>query len=72
MVKMMQDVNTTGTPSSPNVLSTTSGLMMAAMANQIEIVERLLKEPNCDVNMRGMQENTALTFAAGQVDWLAI
>jgi len=60
------DVNTTGTPSSPDVLSTTSGLMMAAMSNQVEVVERLLKEESLDVNMVGMQGNTALTFAAGQ------
>merc|ERR1719500_2151253 len=60
------DVNTRGTPSSAAVLSTTSGLMMAAMSNQVEIVERLLKVEAIDVNMRGMQENTALTFAAGQ------
>eukprot|EP00091_Calanus_sinicus_P000772 TRINITY_DN10709_c0_g1_i1.p1 TRINITY_DN10709_c0_g1~~TRINITY_DN10709_c0_g1_i1.p1 ORF type:complete len:211 (-),score=44.24 TRINITY_DN10709_c0_g1_i1:106-738(-) len=60
------DVNTTGTPSSPDVLSTTSGLMMAAMSNQVEVVERLVKLDNLNINMRGMQENTALTFAAGQ------
>ena len=29
------DVNTTGTPNSPDVLSGTSGLMMAAMSNQV-------------------------------------
>ena len=63
----MQDVNTTGTPSSPDVLSTTSGLMMAAMSNQVEVVERLVKLDNLNINLRGMQENTALTFAAGQV-----
>ena len=62
-----QNVNTTGTPSSPDVLSTTSGLMMAAMSNQVEVVERLLKIDKLNVNMKGMQENTALTFAAGQV-----
>ena len=60
-------MNTTGTPSSPDVLSTTSGLMMAAMSNQVEVVERLLREESLDVNMVGMQGNTALTFAAGQV-----
>ena len=32
------DVNTTGTPNSPDVLSGTSGLMMAAMSNQVVIV----------------------------------
>ena len=60
-------MNTTGTPSSPDVLATTSGLMMAAMSNQVEVVERLLELDHLDVNMRGMQENTALTFAASQV-----
>ena len=64
---LSQDVNTRGTPSSADVLSSTSGLMMAAMSNQAEVVERLLRVETVDVNMRGMQENTALSFAAGQV-----
>ena len=39
--------------------------MMAAMSNQLEVVERLVKEAECDINMRGLGNNTALTFAAG-------
>ena len=30
------DINTTGTPNSPDVLSGTSGLMMASMSNQVK------------------------------------
>ena len=59
-------MNTTGTPHSPDLLSGTSGLMMAAMSNQTEVVERLVQEAQCHVNMRGLGDNTALTFAAGQ------
>ena len=40
--------------------------MMAAMSNQAEVVERLVKLAECDINMRGLGLNTALTFAAGQ------
>ena len=40
--------------------------MMAAMSNQAEVVERLVKLAECDINMRGLGHNTALTFAAGQ------
>jgi len=60
------DVNATGTPSSPDLLASTTGLMMAAMSNQVDVMERLLRQDKLDVNKRGMQENTALTFAAGQ------
>jgi len=60
------DVNTTGTPSSPDLLASTTGLMMAAMSKQVEVVERLLQVDQLDVNKRGMQDNTALTYAAGQ------
>ena len=62
----LQDVNTTGTPHSPELLAGTSGLMMAAMSNQAEVVARLVEEADCDINMRGLGLNTALTFAAGQ------
>jgi len=60
------DINTTGTPNSPDVLSGTSGLMMASMSNQVEIVERLVRMPELDINRKGLGENSALTFAAGQ------
>ena len=60
------DVNTTGTPHSPDTLSGTSGLMMAAMSNQLEVVERLVMLPQLDINRRGLGQNSALTFAAGQ------
>ena len=63
----MQDVNKTGTLSSEDVLPTSSGLMMAAMSNQVEVVATLVKFDGLDINLRGMLENTALTFAAGQV-----
>ena len=61
-----QDVNTTGTPNSLDLLAGTSGLMMAAMSNQVLVVRRLLEVAECEVNMRGLGLNTALTFAAGQ------
>ena len=63
----MQDVNTTSTLSSQDVLPTSSGLMMAANSNQAEVVARLVKLDGLDINLRGMHENTAFTFAAGQV-----
>ena len=63
---LCQDVNTTGTPNSPELLAGTSGLMMAAMSSQAAVVARLVEEEDCDVNMRGLGLNTALTFAAGQ------
>ena len=40
--------------------------MMAAMSNQAVVVGRLVEVAECDVNMRGLGLNTALTFAAGQ------
>ena len=46
--------------------------MMAAMSNQLEVVERLVQVPECDVNMRGLGHNTALTFAAGQGNSLPV
>ena len=59
------DVNTTGTPTA-DLLSGTSGLMMAAMSNQIEVVERLVRRQELDINRKGLGENSALTFAASQ------
>ena len=60
-------MNTTGTPTSPgSVLGGTSGLMMAAMSGQLEVVERLVLCPDLDINRRGLGDNSALTFAAGQ------
>ena len=67
LLGQMQDVNTTGTLSTQDLIPTSSGLMMAAMSNQAEVVARLVKIESLDINLRGMQENTALTFAAGQV-----
>ena len=61
------DVNTTGVPDTgPSVLSGTTGLMMAAMSGQTEVVERLVRVPELDINRRGLGQNSALTFAAGQ------
>ena len=64
------DVNTTGVPdypdTGPSVLSGTTGLMMAAMSGQTEVVERLVRVPELDINRRGLGQNSALTFAAGQ------
>ena len=61
------EVNTTGVPDSgPSVLSGTTGLMMAAMSGQTEVVERLVTVPELDINKRGLGQNSALTFAAGQ------
>ena len=40
--------------------------MMAAMSNQTVVVERLVELAECDINMRGLGLNTALTFAASQ------
>ena len=60
-------MNTTGVPDSgPSVLSGTTGLMMAAMSGQTEVVERLVMVPELDINRRGLGHNSALTFAAGQ------
>ena len=59
------DVNTTGTPTA-DLLSGTSGLMMAAMSNQIEVVERLVRREELDINRKGLGQNSALTFAASQ------
>merc|ERR1719234_2119229 len=64
------DVNTTGVPSSDlpsDVLSNTSGLMIATMAQQVEVVERLLEEKDLDVDRRGKNGETALTIGALQV-----
>jgi len=46
------DVNTMGVPSDvpSDVLSNTSGLMIATMAQQVEVVERLLEEEDLDVD----------------------
>merc|ERR1711962_1779882 len=44
------DVNTLGDPTSPDVLSNTSGLMIATMSRQVGVVERLLAEENIDVD----------------------
>merc|ERR1712192_367754 len=62
------DVNTTGVPSSlpSDVLSNTSGLMIATMAQQVEVVERLLEEKDLDVDRRGKNGETALTIGALQ------
>ena len=46
--------------------------MMAAMSNQLEVVERLVRVAECDINMRGIGHNTALTFAAGQGNSLPV
>lgn len=43
-----------------------TGLMMAAIQNQVEVLERLLDLDTVDINQRGIQGNTALTYAAGQ------
>jgi len=64
------DVNTTGVPSDSalpsDVLSSTSGLMIATMAQQVEVVERLLEEKDLDVDRRGKNGETALTIGALQ------
>jgi len=60
------DVNTLGDPTSPDVLSNTSGLMIATMSRQVGVVERLLAEENIDVDRRGKNGETALTIAALQ------
>ena len=61
------EVNTTGVPDTgDSVLSGTTGLMMAAMSGQTEVVERLIRLPELDINRRGLGQNSALTFAAGQ------
>merc|ERR1712150_438207 len=44
----------------------TSGLMLAAMAQQVGVVERLLEEDDIDVNRRGKNGETAITIAALQ------
>ena len=42
-----------------------TALMFACWAGNHVMVERLVKEAECDINMRGLGNNTALTFAAG-------
>merc|ERR1712203_301991 len=60
------DVNTVGVPSSQDALTNTSGLMIATMAQQVDVVERLLAEEDVDVDRRGKNGETALTIAALQ------
>ena len=60
------DVNTTGVEGGPETLSNTSGLMMAAMAGQARVLEKLLTIQTVDVNRRGKNGDTALTIAALQ------
>merc|ERR1711994_1092347 len=49
-----------------------SGLMMAAMENQVEVLDCLLRLDNIDVNMTAIQGNTALTYAAAQGNSIAV
>merc|ERR1712203_445684 len=60
------DVNTVGVPSSQDALTNASGLMIATMAQQVDVVERLLAEEDVDVDRRGKNGETALTIAALQ------
>merc|ERR1719481_1482253 len=60
------DLNTVGTPTAPDVLASTTGLMMAAMSGQEEVIRYLIGRAELDIDFKGMQGNTALTYAVGQ------